>query len=88
MSEFQEIPVIQEPQEEVDLWQLYAVTVKCLKTTRILNNLIFTSEDAARRYCRWHKANHKNQVAIYQLANVYEEFCESTSSDHVLYANL
>lgn len=88
MSEFQEVPVIQEDQQqEENLWQLYVVTVKCLKSTRILNNLMFTTEDAARRYCRWHKANHKNQVAIYQLANVYEEFCESTSAEHVLYAN-
>ena len=87
MNEFYEVPVIQEQeQEEVYLWKLYVVTVKSLKTGRILNNVVFTTEDAARRYCRWNKENHKNQVAIYQLANVYEEFCES-SSEHVMYVN-
>lgn len=87
MSEFVEVPVESTViQEDFDPWQLYVVTVKCLKTSRILNNLMFTTEDASRRYCRWHKANHKNQVAIYQLAYVYEDFCESTSNEHILYA--
>ena len=86
MSEFQEVPIYQEQQEDTYLWQLYVVTVKNLKTGLILNNLIFTSEEVAKRYCRWHKKAHKNLVAIYQLANVYEDFCESPT-EHVLYAN-
>lgn len=89
MSEFQEVPIIQEEEqgEFIDPWRLYVVVVKCLKTTRILNTFIFTTEDAAKRYCRWHKANHKREFAFYQLTDVWEDFCETSNTEHILYVS-